>query len=473
MNDRIDSALESLWGKSRFVSFFYQNVSFIPDANIPTLALAIHSARLILYYNEKFISGLGEDGLICLLVHEMMHGVLNHSHRAYGGSDLYLQNLAQDMVINSFMAERSGTFFSRPGERDGARLVVHRGLPVVPEDFRRETGIDDPSWEDVYGWLKSKPQKTVRRLSGRSGRSGFDIPLDAAAPGSLDDLAAAGPLTGKNEDLMDTIDFAGMKGLVFIDETDAPVGTGVHVLNDRETLDKMDAKRTQIMNMAETDREMREERAYQEIKGIIEKIRRSDISTWRHLLKSLVDFSSQSNEWVYTYGRFDRRYFAGGIYAPGRIFKEQEILTVAVDVSGSMVMNPADIESAFGVLEELLVKYRINLVCLDEDLFVPRVEGEFFGSARNLEKPYYYRKGDWKRIRTGSGGTTFFAPLFNSYMKGRAEMLLVITDGYIYDLEKLRKYHPTVWVIPSGRRDPFRPPFGRVIRIETGETDIR
>ncbi len=118
-----------------------------------------------------------------------------------------------------------------------------------------------------------------------------------------------------------------------------------------------------------------QERAYQDIRGIIERVREADIAPWRRQLKSVVDFSAQSNEWTYTYGRFNRRYFASGIYSPGRVFREQELITVAVDVSGSMVMTPSDIESAFGVIEELMGKYRVHLVCLDEDLFVPEKRG--------------------------------------------------------------------------------------------------
>jgi hypothetical protein len=50
-------------------------------------------------------------------------------------------------------------------------------------------------------------------------------------------------------------------------------------------------------------------------------------------------------------------------------------------------------------------------------------------------------------------------------MKGRRETLLVITDGYIYDIERLERHVPTIWVISEGRREPFYPPFGRAVKI--------
>ena len=140
---------------------------------------------------------------------------------------------------------------------------------------------------------------------------------------------------------------------------------------------------------------------------------------------------------------------------------------MAVDVSGSMVMTPSDIETAFGVIEQLMGKYRINLVCLDEEYFVPERKGDNLVASGNPGRPFMYRRGDWRLIKTGSGGTTFFAPLFSRYMKGHREMLLVITDGYIYDLERLRRYTPTIWVISESRQDPFHPPFGQSVKVRT------
>jgi len=91
-----------------------------------------------------------------------------------------------------------------------------------------------------------------------------------------------------------------------------------------------------------------------------------------------------------------------------------------------MIMNPDDIGMAFGVIEDLLVKYRINLVCMDEDLFVPEILGGGMARSTDMTHHYFYKKGDWRYLKTGAGGTTLFAPLFNRYMHGRRETLLVI-----------------------------------------------
>jgi len=467
MDRRIDLALGTLWRQSRFVSYFYQGVGFYEENAIPTIALSVRNARPVLYYNSDFIGGMTDEELIGLLVHEMLHVVLNHDHRTYRAEDLYLQNLAQDMVINSYITGARKDFFSRK-DRLGtaAALVLPPGLPLVPGAYTGETGVTDPTWEELYRWLKSRQ----RHGPGVTANGEYTLPVtDRAADGTLPNLEAASAAfsqAGTDRDRgMDVIRFDGREGLVFIDDLDQIMPAGIHLYLDRVELMDLDARKSALVSMAGRDSEFSQERACQDICGIIAGARESDISSWRHLLKSIIDYSAQSSEWTYSYGRFSRRHFGGGIYAPGRVFREQEVLTVAVDVSGSMVMTPSDIEEAFGVLEQLMGRYRINLVCLDEDLFVPEYRDGVLAPSHADGRTFVYRKDDWKRIRTGSGGTTLFAPLFNRYMKGHREMLVVITDGQIYDIERLKRYSPTVWVISQGRHETFYPPFGRAVKI--------
>ncbi len=248
------------------------------------------------------------------------------------------------------------------------------------------------------------------------------------------------------------------QGMAFTDRDDDSLPTGVHLFHGNRDLRALEAQRDRVIAMASCDNECREERSFEEIRGIIHRAAPVDISSWKRQLRSIIDYSSQSAEWAYTYGRFNRRYFSGGVYSPGRVYKEQEILTVAVDVSASMVMKPGDIEAAFGVIEELLGKYRVHLVCIDENLFIPEKKDARLSAASSRDIPYIYRAGDWKYLKTGSSGTTFFAPLFNEHMRGHRELLLVITDGEIYDLHLLKKYSPTVWVLPQERESALRAP---------------
>ena len=58
-------------------------------------------------------------------------------------------------------------------------------------------------------------------------------------------------------------------------------------------------------------------------------------------------------------------------------------------------------------------------------------------------------------------------------MDNHTELLIVITDGYIYDIDRFKKYNNTLWLISENREEPFRPPFGKSIKIRTSIPERR
>jgi hypothetical protein len=161
----LELILESLWKKSRFTSYFYQSVDLVKEESIPTLALGLYSSRLTLFFNQSFISTINADELTGLLIHEMLHVVLNHDHRGFEDGDIFLQNLAQDMVINSYITENRKTFFSRTRQyaHDVPEIILPEGLPVVPEKFFKDTSINDPVWEEIYRWIKLQSDADIKK----------------------------------------------------------------------------------------------------------------------------------------------------------------------------------------------------------------------------------------------------------------------------------------------------------------------
>jgi predicted metal-dependent peptidase len=258
------------------------------------------------------------------------------------------------------------------------------------------------------------------------------------------------------------ISLGDQKGMAFQDSKGRQLPTGVHMMMPQESLQQIRAKKEGIIRLASGDPRCLEERAFQQVRGIISEVQEQDTSPWTHKIRSAVDYASQSSDWKYTHGRFNRRYFAQGIYASGRVFEEKGRITVAVDVSGSVIMQPDMLEAVFGVVDDLTRKYIVHLVCIDEQLFIPE----------KTNRSYVYQRGDWRFIKTGSMGTTFFSPLFNDYMKQHREMLLVITDGQIFDLEKLEPYRPTLWIVPADQRHRFAVPFGQVVSFSLKSMSI-
>jgi len=472
----LEIILESLWKKSRFTSYFYQGVDLVEESSIPTIALGLYSSRLTLFYNKKFTSALPSDELTGILVHEMMHIVLNHDHRGFTDGDTFLQNLAQDMVINSYLIENRKSFFSRTNQyiHDIPEIILPAGLPVIPENFYSETSIIDPVWEEIYRWLKLQPEDSIKNYKfneSENNKSGTDIHAKSSIEQMRDDLENM-DITYNTAPKEKYTGFKNMTGLMFNKNDGEHVPTGIHIMNRKTDLNIMDAKLNHFMTVAKKDEICTNERIFNDITSLIKAPQKTDLS-WSEKIKSIVDITAQSNEWEYSYSRFNKRYFSQGIYAPGRSFKDKEAITVIVDVSGSMVMKPGDIESAFGIIEGLLKKFKVYLLCIDEILFIPEKKDNLFIKSGNQCKPYEYKKGDWRFLKTGASGTTYFSSLFNSYMDSHSELLIVITDGYIYDIDLLKKYSNTLWLISENRDEKFIPPFGRSIKITSATAERR
>ena len=196
MHAKWEAVLSELWVKSRFTSYFYQSVNFEEDETVPTLSLAATKAGFVLRYNDTFPDAFSLGELTGLLAHEMMHVMLNHNHRRMPGKNILLQNLAQDMVINSYLLENKARFFSRAGRdlRDEPEVILPDGLPLVPDRFYTESGgrYDptgrynpavryDPSWEEVYAWLETNQDEKITEVTDQS-QNAFSIDTRFQAP---------------------------------------------------------------------------------------------------------------------------------------------------------------------------------------------------------------------------------------------------------------------------------------------------
>lgn len=455
----LEKALELLWEKSRFTSYFYQSVQFTEDEGIPTIGLTASGFRPVIIYNNDFISSRPAEELVGLLVHELLHIVFDHSHRAMAGQDLYLQNHCQDMTVNSYIIDQGSLFFSGSKmSNDPARKIrLPAGAPVIPDSFFRETGNTDPVWEEVFEWITTRgPERLIEFIE--EVRKNLAPEKKDHVPVSSPDQ----PVNPSNE-LFDIRE--DKKALVFNSPGGGATAAGVHFMDDENSRRHLKASLKRIIRFADNIREFRNDRIYQDIRRLIGSPVSTDTSFSRKI-RSIIDRTAPSNKWKYSSSRLSRRYADSGIYSPGRVFKEKERIIVAIDVSASMTITPKEIEAAFGAMEGLLDKYRIHLLCIDETLFIPRRDGLRETAPGGEEKAFVYKKGDWRIIKTGSSGTTLFAPLFNSFLKNRKEMVVVITDGYIYDIDLLNPHEKTLWLVSGNRTEPFRPHFGQVEAIK-------
>jgi predicted metal-dependent peptidase len=461
--EKLENALKLLWKKSRFTSYFYQSCEFINSEEVPTVALHESGMRPAFYYNKSFINTLTVKNINALLVHELLHVIFRHDHRSFSNMNPYLQNLAQDMVVNSYIKDNISSFFSKSGYNESI-LELPESLPLVPDYFYRETGIKDPGWEDVYKWLKNRDKTKLSEFTEEVSKLFKDLMPDTSKEKKKEKDPGI-PLfktetKSKNND---------STGLVFTDSNGKPVPTGSHIFSETSVSKRLETHSKKMTAFASSDPGASEDRIFNLITSIMGSPDKTDSSKWEKKIKSIVDASAHSSEIEFSYKRFNRRYFAQEIYAAGKIMKDKQRVITAVDVSASVTSNPGELEKAFGAVESLLGRYRVELLCLDESLFIPGTENGIITKTRDLNKKFFYKKGDWKKIKTGSGGTTLFAPLFNEYLKNRNETVIVITDGYIHDINRLKPYKNTLWLISPGGKQDFKPPFGKYSFIDTKE----
>jgi predicted metal-dependent peptidase len=456
-----DTVLQELWVKSRFTSYFYQSVHFEKDETVPTLSLAATKTGFVLRYNDTFPDAFSLDELTGLLAHEMMHVMLNHNHRVKPGKNVLLQNLAQDMVINSYMLENKARFFSRAGRdlRDEPEVILPDSLPLVPDRFYTESGGRyDPSWEEVYEWLDANRDEKITEVTDKS-QNGVSTDSRFETPDFSFKEKAFG-----DEIIPDF--FNDTSGVIFKSKSARELPAGVHFFREKALDDTVDALKKRIISFTERDENSRAERLYQEISSLISRIRPAKIKNFNKVVKRFLNQVLCGDDWDFSARRFNRRYFGEGLYAPGRFYRRQPSLTVAVDVSGSMLAKPETIERAFGVIESLLGRYAVHLICIDEAVFVPQRSGDTFIAAEELSGEYLYRRGDWRYIKTARNAATFFKPLFDTFMKDKKEPLIIITDGEVYDMDRLTPYRHTLWAVPPECSGRIKPPFGRVVAIE-------
>lgn len=460
--EKLDDALKLLWENSRFTSYFYQSCELIESEDIPTIALHESGMRPALYYNESFINSLEVKNIIALLVHEMLHVILRHDHRSFANMNPYLQNLAQDMVVNTYIKDNISSFFSNTRQRQDI-LELPQGLPYISPYFFRETKIKDPRWEDVYSWLKTGGKTKLSEFMDEVDKMFKDLMPDKSQKKKNNEsgIPMFASQSKDNDSQSNTF--------VLTDSKGKPAPTGSHIFSERSVATRLENHSQKILSLASQDPTASEDRMFNLITSIMGNPDKNTDTSWHKKIKSIVDATAHSNNFEYTYQKFNRRYFAQGIYAAGKVMKDKQRVIAAVDVSASVTSNPGELEKAFGAIESLLGRYKIELLCMDESLFIPSTENGIITKNRNLNRKFFYKKGDWKKIKTGAGGTTLFAPLFNEYLKKRNETVIIITDGYIHDITKLNPYKNTLWLISPRGKSQFKPPFGKTAVIDLKE----
>jgi len=170
--------------------------------------------------------------------------------------------------------------------------------------------------------------------------------------------------------------------------------------------------------------------------------------SWQDIVRNALQAKRQEKGMINDWNRFRRRGVSVDIYMPRK--KDQFVRWLALlDTSGSMSRD----DMTYGVSQ---------LRCLDgrsEGLVVCCDAQTYWDQATNIRS-----MSDLPKINpVGRGGTCFFSYFedYRKYMGDEFDLMIIMTDGGIFDLEKLKRPHcDCVWVITNNYE--FKPPFGRV-----------
>lgn len=176
--------------------------------------------------------------------------------------------------------------------------------------------------------------------------------------------------------------------------------------------------------------------------------------TWQDIIRARIlkaRTGNGRNDWT----RFRSRPMFSGLLVPKRksYFAHFGCL---LDTSGSMSKE----DMAFGLSQLCSLDER------SEGTIVPADATIYWDKATKIKKAV---AEEVSKVKVFGRGGTKYAEFFDEYEKniGKCDFLIVITDGYLLDIDIAEMKHPgidVIWLITSG--SVFNPPFGRAFDLK-------
>lgn len=152
------------------------------------------------------------------------------------------------------------------------------------------------------------------------------------------------------------------------------------------------------------------------------------------------------------YTRFKKRPLMSGSFIPKRkefIFKA----AILVDTSGSM--SDQDIVNGVSQLQ--------NMTELNNGVIIPADATIYWEDAVKING---VKAEELKRFKVVGRGGTMFNQFFTDYKEnvGEQDLLIVITDGYLYDEVMEDPHVPVIWIV-TNNHSRFKPGFGKTFEL--------
>lgn len=378
-----------------------------------------------LRFDPEFVGRLDDQGLFFLMMHEVMHCVLQHPVRGIGKHH-FIYNVACDIVVNSNILDYMGledilidgeyAMHLSPSNREGKEMTA----------------------EEVYEELMKKKQVSVKRKSGvvevidLGSDEGFDDDeddgdRDESGDGEGNGRAGKGGQAGDDSGEKKR---HGIDALPVIDEHDWE-----DIKNPGEKADRW----KEIVIKVIRDGFGGTAGLPPAIRKIKEEMDWEAKMKWRDLLWEFLDMNLSLTD--YSFAPPDRRFNDGPYLLPGEnVFPEEEIQNIwfCIDTSGS-------------ITDDLLGMFMSEVRGMLDQIKHCSASISFFDTTVTDPVPFTNPEELAAIIPWGGGGTRFDI-IFN-YMKVKMhdnlpKAIVILTDGIAADVpESMAMGVPVMWVL--------------------------
>ena len=424
---RILIARMSILTRNGFFGLLLMHMKFALDDTIGTAAT--DGERI--FFDPKFLDEISDSELIFVLMHEIMHVVLNHSFRT-DGRDEYGFNIACDIVVNSNILQSAG------GNLKSITLSKYGESMHIAPDGREGYNY---TAEEVYEML---PAGVKAGGPGNGYGSGFGMKNGTGSGSSTGNTAGSAVGNATGNAVGNGVGNAAGNGGGLCDNHSKwgnVKDEALEALWSNRIRDAYEASRT---NKSRGSIPMGAERAVKELMD--PKV------DWRTLLNDFI----QEEVVDYSFMPPDRRFSDSPFLLPD--FNDTETIVrdilFMIDTSGSM--SDEEITQAYSEIKGAI------------DQFGGRLEGwlGFFDAEVVPPKPFA-DEDEFKVIRPEGGGGTSFDVIFD-YVRSEMDdreiaSIIIMTDGWApFPEESAAMGIPVLWMINN---DDITPPWGKAARL--------
>lgn len=451
---KLQEARFSLMRTHPFYAVLLMHINF----GLDNYAETVYTDGKLIAFAPDFLDKLSNNEVQFVLMHEVMHIVLNHCNRLINGMDLETFNIACDIVVNSnilysfdndvskiTVKEFGESIHLAPDGKEGYEYTIEEVYQMLlnkESNEKNKIGIKDKNKDKNENCSSKKDNSLGNGVSSGKDNSSGESNFSEKDKSSDKDGSS-------NKDGSSEKDNSSEKGQPGFDDHSYWGNS-----NDRETKEEwkqiaIEAKKMQDEFDKKTNKAgslpMLLERQIDEYMH--------PQTNWREILHDFIQIDIVD----YSFNPPDRRMQDSSLILPDFNEKEEIVKNIwfIVDTSGSIGKKELTIalSEIKGALDQFNNHLEAQISFFDADITEPKN----FSSIKEFQ--------EIKAV--GGGGTSFeiiFKKLDEYFQEEKPLYIIILTDGCaIFPLEEVRQGIPVLWLINN---EYVTPPWGKVGRIK-------